>query len=204
MIERVHRLFVVSSPSGGGKTTLVRQMLDLVPGLAYSVSSTTRPMRPGEKHGVDYFFLSIEEFKRKIEQDEFLEHALVHGHYYGTDRHLIESLLARGQDVILDVDVAGAAQIRHVRPSAVLMFVVPPSRRVLEERLRRRHSDPPEVIARRLRNAAAELRRIPDYDYLIVNDDLQQAIEEMAAVIRAERNRISYLDPAGLDRFWEE
>jgi guanylate kinase len=203
VLRRRHRLFVVSSPSGGGKTTLVRRALQRTPELAYSVSSTTRPPRSGEVDGVDYYFLDREGFEAKRARGDFIEHAEVHGHLYGTDRRIVESLLAAGKDVLLDVDVKGAAQIRAARPDAVLIFVMPPSIAVLEARLRRRCTDCEEEIARRLRNARGEVRRMAEYDYLVINDELERATENLLAIITAERSRIAHLAPGELERFLE-
>jgi len=202
-VNHVPRLYVVSSPSGGGKSTIVRRVKDILPGLAYSVSSTTRAPRSGEVNGCDYCFLSREEFIDKIARGDLLEHAEVHGYFYGTDRHVIQRFLDSGLDVLLDLDVQGGLQLKASRSDAVLIFVAPPNLVVLEQRLRARATDADEVIALRLRNAISEMKAIPHYDYLIVNDDLEQATIAMASIIRAERRRITHLAPEALALYQE-
>jgi len=181
------RLFIVSAPSGAGKSTLLKHVFDAEHGIEFSVSTTTRPQRPGECDGVEYHFTDAVTFKRMIDEGEFIEYARVHGNYYGTRRRTVEAALARGADLLLDIDVQGAKEIRKHLPEAVSIFVMPPSIKVLEERLRRRGTESEEHIQRRLKNATEEIRHSRDYDYLVVNDDLAAATARMIEIIRTER-----------------
>jgi len=182
-------LFIVSSPSGGGKTTLIRRLLEHPPGppLHFSVSHTTRAMRPGEKEGREYHFVSVAEFQNMVARGEFLEHNEVHGHVYGTSRGEVLPCLAAGEDVILDIDVQGARDIRRGYPEAVTIFIVPSSHDELERRLRDRGLDGEEAIRKRLINAAREIREALDFQYVIVNDDLERATLELESIVRAKR-----------------
>ena len=180
-------LFVISAPSGAGKTTLVGAMRSRFPGLRYSISHTTRPPRPGERHGVDYFFISADEFRAGIDSGQWAEWAEVHGHYYGTSARFLEQTLAAGQDVLLDIDVQGACQIADKFPGAVTIFILPPSLAVLRRRIESRGTDSPEVIALRMKNARREMQQQDCYDYRIVNDRLEDAIAALAAVIEKHR-----------------
>ena len=182
-------IIVISAPSGSGKSTLVRRLLACVPGLRFSVSYTTRPPRRGEKHGRNYFFVARREFRRMIAAREFVEWANVFGHLYGTSRRQLRAAQEAGQDILLDIDVQGHRQVRRRLPEAVSIFVLPPSYRELERRLRHRHSDAPEVIARRLNDARREIRHWPEYDYLVVNDRLGKAARALQAVVEAARFR---------------
>ena len=182
-------VFIVSAPSGSGKTTLTDELRKNVPGLIFSVSYTTRAARGSEKNGNEYFFVSREEFERMIGEDQFLEHAEVFGNYYGTHRGILEEAQARGKDLVLDIDVQGARQLKGTLPEAVGVFVMAPSRKVLEERLRARGEDREDVIERRLQDAAGEIRRYCDYDYVVINRDLEQSDEVLRAIVRAERAR---------------
>lgn len=184
-------LFVVSAPSGAGKTSLVGAALETDPELTVSVSHTTRPMRPGEEDGVNYHFVTEEQFLALMGEGVFLEHAQVFGNYYGTSGRWVDEQLAAGRDVILEIDWQGAQQIRRWRPDAVSVFIVPPSRAALRERLVGRGQDSGEVIERRLREAAEECSHVAEYDYLVVNEDFQRALEELLAVFRAQRLRIT-------------
>jgi guanylate kinase len=183
------RLIVVSAPSGAGKSSLVARALKQIRRLRYSVSYTTRAPRGPERNGVDYNFVTDEVFRAMRERGEFLESAEVHSHLYGTHRAAIEKVLSEGHDVILDIDVQGAEQISRQMPEAVTVFVLPPSRKVLEARLRRRNLNAPEDLARRLRNAAAEVRLYDRFKYVIVNDDRDRAFGALKAIISAERYR---------------
>jgi guanylate kinase len=196
LIRRRGTLFVVSAPSGAGKTTLCRETRLRVPELAYSVSTTTRPPRPGEQDGVDFWFVSPEEFDRLRRQGEFAEWAEVHGNLYGTRASTLEAALSRGQDVLLDIDTQGAAQLRRRYPEAVLVFIVAPSLRELEQRLRERASDAEAEIARRLARARQEIALWRTYDYLVVNRDVKEAVDQLTAIIIAERARTSRLSLA--------
>jgi len=180
---------VISAPSGSGKSTLVKGLLDRVPGLVFSVSHTTRPRRPGEKEGREYFFVSRAQFERMIAAKGFVEWADVFGNYYGTSWKQLRSAQAAGKDVLLDIDVQGHQQVRRRLPEAVSIFVLPPSYRELERRLRRRHSDAPESIRKRLQEARKEMLRWREYDYLVVNDDLERATRALCAVVEAARFR---------------
>jgi guanylate kinase len=187
--EPAGSVIVISAPSGSGKSTLVNKLMAAVPGLVFSVSYTTRPKRPGEKHGREYFFVSPRAFQRMVAAGEFVEWADVHGHLYGTVRGQIRKAQAAGKDVLLDIDVQGHRQVRRKLPDAVSIFLLPPSFRELERRLRKRHSDSQEVIRRRLRNAQKEIRRWREYDYLVVNNRLTSALRKLCAVVDAARVR---------------
>ncbi len=182
-------LFIVSSPSGGGKTTLIRRLLENPPGpsLHFSVSHTTRPMRQGEKEGREYHFVSVEEFQRMVQREEFLEHNEVHGHIYGTSKAEVLPRLAAGEDVVLDIDVQGARDILRAYPEALTVFIVPSEPQELERRLRSRGLDGEEAIRKRLINAAKEVQQADEFQYVIVNDDLDRATLELQSVVRARR-----------------
>ena len=182
-------LFIVSSPSGGGKTTLIRRLLATPPGppLHFSISHTTRPMREGEENGREYHFITAEAFQGMVQRDEFLEHNQVHGHIYGTSRAEVLPHLAAGEDVVLDIDVQGSRDIRRSYPEAVTIFIVPSSPAELERRLRNRGLDGEEAIRKRLINAAREVHQAEEFQYVIVNDDLERAALELESVVRARR-----------------
>ena len=182
-------LFIVSSPSGGGKTTLIRRLLAAPPGapLHFSVSHTTRPMRNGEQNGREYHFVTVEQFQGMVQRDEFLEHNEVHDHIYGTSKAEVLPHLAAGEDVILDIDVKGAKDIRSAYADAVAVFIVPSSLAELEKRLRGRGLDSDESIRKRLINAAREIEEAPSFQYVIVNDDLNRATLELESIVRARR-----------------
>jgi guanylate kinase len=182
-------LFIVSSPSGGGKTTLIRRLIADPPRepLHFSVSHTTRHKRAGEKDGREYHFVTDEEFDRMAARGSFLEHNRLHGRRYGTSRAEVLPRLARGEDVVLDIDVQGARDIRKAYPKAVSIFIVAPTPKELEKRLRDRGLDEEQEIRRRLRNAKREIRKAQDFQYVIVNDDLDRAVLELESVVRAAR-----------------
>jgi guanylate kinase len=182
-------LLVVSSPSGGGKGTLISRVLDAVPGLKYSVSYTTRAPRAGEKPGIDYLFVSPERFEELVAEDAFLEWARVHGNFYGTSREQVNKELAAGSDIVLEVDVQGAASVRKLLPDAVSVFILPPSFEILRQRLLARGTDSPMELELRLRNAPVELTQYVAFEYVIINDDLNRAASQLAAIIAAERTR---------------
>lgn len=184
-------LYIISAPSGAGKTSLVRQLLQRVPQLAVSVSHTTRPVRPGEQHGQDYFFVSMPEFQAMLENQAFLEQARVFDNYYGTAEQTVIDQLQAGLDVILEIDWQGAAQVKMLFPDSIGIFILPPSTEVLLQRLRNRGQDDEATIARRMREAVAEISHYPQYDYLVVNDDFDQALAELASIIVANRLTIS-------------
>lgn len=183
-------LVVVSAPSGAGKTSLCKGAVASVGQLIHSISYTTRPPRPDEKEGRDYYFVSEEEFAQKIEAGEFAEWARVHGHLYGTSRLLLEKHFQAGKDVILDIDVQGAAQLRQRYPTGIFVFVLPPNMEKLELRLRLRKTDSEEEIDRRLQKAIIEVKEYSKYQYLIINDELEVAITALRSIIIAERCKV--------------
>jgi guanylate kinase len=182
-------LFVVSSPSGGGKGTLIRRLLDTVPGVSYSVSWTTRAPRSGEVDGVNYHFVSDEEFGRIRDAGGFLEWAVVHGHLYGTARSVVEQELSDGHDIVLEIDVQGAAAVRASMSDVVCVFILPPSFEVLRERLTARMTERPEELEMRLANARREVEHYKLFDYLILNDEVERAAGQLASIVHAERVR---------------
>lgn len=184
-------VYIISAPSGSGKSTLVNEVLKIVPGLEFSISYTTRPPRGSEKNGREYFFVLREEFEGMIRKDEFLEHAEVFGNYYGTARRFLLDAQDTHRDLLLDIDVQGAEQIKAKLPDAVSIFVLPPDRTRLEERLRKRGQDAEDVIQRRLATAAREIENYSKYDYILVNDRLEESIEALKSILLAERRRRS-------------
>lgn len=186
-------MIVLSAPSGGGKSTLIRELKKKISGLAYSVSVTTRPRRSAEKNGKDYHFVSEQQFLKQKKAGRFLECAKVHDHWYGTPKKFIRERLRKGEDILLDIDICGGKQIKKKFPHAILIFVLPPSFSVLEARLRRRKLDDEQTIRRRLLAARTELAAAKNYDYLIVNQKLTQAVEHLKSIIIAERLRMSHL-----------
>ncbi|MBU3668169.1 MAG: guanylate kinase [Rhodocyclaceae bacterium] len=183
-------LFVIAAPSGAGKTTLTRMALAQNPRLALSISTTTRAPRPGECDGVDYHFVSVDAFKQMQTAGEFLESAEVHGNFYGTTCRGIEALLSEDRDVILEIDWQGAQQVRGLYPESVGIFILPPSFDVLERRLQGRGQDSAEVIARRVANAREELQHLDEFPYVIINENLDEALAELLAVFAASRLRL--------------
>ncbi|MCM0614335.1 guanylate kinase [Marinobacter sediminum] len=183
-------LYVISAPSGAGKTSLVAEMLRNDKKLGVSVSHTTRPMRDGESDGVNYHFVSREAFESMIARGDFLEHADVFGNYYGTSHVWVRETLAKGEDVILEIDWQGAAQVRRLMPECVGIFIVPPSTAILRERLTGRGTDAPEVVERRLAEAADECRHAVEFDYLVVNDRFDVALADLLAIVRSQRLRM--------------
>jgi len=182
-------LFVVSSPSGGGKGTIIQRVLDVVPNLSYSVSFTTRAPRPGEINGREYFFVSRQVFDEMVAGGEFLEWACVHGNFYGTAKRQVVEETAAGIDIVLEVDVQGAASVRQLLLDSVSIFILPPSYEVLKKRLIARGTDTPEELEVRLRNAPQELRQYSAFDYVIINDEVERASGQLASIIYAERAR---------------
>jgi guanylate kinase len=177
---------VITGPSGVGKGTLIRSLLERHPDLELSVSATTRPPRPGERDGVDYHFLSAEEFERRVRAGDFVEHASYAGHRYGTLRSELERRAGTGRAVVLEIEVQGARQIRDAMPEAVLIFIAPPDERVLRERLERRATDSPDAIAQRLRTAEVELAARSEFPHVVVNDDLQKSASELEELVRGQ------------------
>ncbi len=188
-------VYIISAPSGSGKSTLVNELRKSVKNLDFSISYTTRPPRGSEQDGREYFFVTREQFKTMIDRDEFLEHAEVFGNYYGTARKFLQEAQARGNDLLLDIDVQGERLIKRKLPEAISIFILPPSRSVLEQRLRRRsqaegvNSD--EVIQRRLNTASKEIANYPNYDYILVNDQLEKSIDQLKAIVLYERMKRS-------------
>ncbi len=183
-------LYIVTAPSGAGKTTLVRMLLENDSGIQLSISYTTRAPRTGEQDGREYNFVTMDAFRAMVARSEFLEWAEVHGNCYGTSRPWIEAEMAAGRDVLLEIDWQGAQQVRRLFPEAIGVFVLPPSMAELERRLTGRGTDSAEVIARRLAAAREEMRHVPEFDYVIINDDLQQALGDLLSVVRASRLRL--------------
>lgn len=177
------RLFVIAAPSGAGKTSLVKALLQRKPQLHVSVSHTTRQMRPTEREGREYHFIPVAQFEALVAQGQFLEHARVFDHYYGTSRGPVETELAQGNDVVLEIDWQGARQVRATMPQCVTVFILPPSRRALEERLRNRGTDSEQVIARRLRDAVGDMSHWNEFDYVVVNDDFERAAADLVRIV---------------------
>lgn len=182
-------LFIITSPSGGGKGTLIREVLRSVPKVGYSVSFTTRRQRAGEEHGKHYYFVSREEFEKKASEGEFLEWANVHGNLYGTSKAQVESELNLGRDIILEIDVQGAESVKKLVPDSVGVFILPPSFEVLRERLTARQTESAGDLQIRLRNSRAEVSRWKEFDYVIINDEINRASLDLQAVFLAERLR---------------
>ncbi len=192
-------LFIISAPSGSGKSTLVNELRKFVPNLEFSVSYTTRPPRGSEQDGHEYHFIGREEFEGMIMRDQFLEHAEVFGNYYGTAKTVLEEAEQRGNDVLLDIDVQGERQVKMKMPDAVSVFVLPPSREELESRLRKRsisENVSPDVIRRRLDTARREIVNYPNYDYILVNDHLEQSLDRLVGIVMGERVRRSGKTPS--------
>ena len=182
-------LIIITAPSGAGKTTLVRGLLERDPNVQLSISYTTRDPRPGEEQGRDYQFVDVAQFRALRDQGEFLEWAEVHGNYYATSKTWLKAQMSAGRDILLEIDWQGAQQVRKVFPEAVGVFVLPPSMDELENRLRGRGTDSADVIARRLLGARGEMRHVGEFDYVILNNELQEAIGDLVAVVRAARLR---------------
>jgi guanylate kinase len=180
------KLFVIAAPSGAGKTSLVRALMQRRPALRFSISYTTRAQRPTERDQHDYFFVNKEKFEQMRDAGEFLEHARVFDNYYGTSRQQVRNMLDVGQDVLLEIDWQGAQQIRQALPECRTIFVLPPSREALEQRLRGRGTDSDEVIARRLRDSLADLSHWSEFDYIVVNDDFDRATQELDAIVTGQ------------------
>ncbi|MBE3581010.1 MAG: guanylate kinase [Thermoanaerobacteraceae bacterium] len=197
-------LLVLSGPSGAGKGTVCRVLRQRLPHVGYSVSATTRPPRPGEKDGENYFFLKREEFLALLEEGAFLEWAEVYGNLYGTPRRPVEEALAGGQDIILEIDTQGAAQVKKHYPDGVFIFVIPPTFKELEERIRRRGTETPEVIATRLGWVENELQQMDLYDYVVVNDVVESAVAKIEAIITAEKCRTARFKAYWQQPFWHK
>jgi len=182
-------IFIISAPSGSGKSTLTQKLVERVPGLRFSVSYTTRQPRGQERDGEDYFFVSREQFEERVARGEFLEHAEVFGNFYGTHCGELDRAANEGVDLVLDIDVQGARQLKGRIPGAVSIFVLAPSRQILEQRLRARSQDSEPVIERRLRDAAEEIRNYSQYDYVLVNREVEMSVGTLVAIVKATRSR---------------
>jgi len=188
-------VYIISAPSGSGKSTLVNRIRPIVPDLDFSVSYTTRPPRRNERHEREYFFVPREEFEGMVRKDEFLEYADVFGNLYGTAREFLRDAEVAGHDLLLDIDVQGAEQIKHKLPEAVRIFILPPDRQTLERRLRDRSLDAEDVIQRRLATATREIENYANYDYILVNDRLEESVEALKTILLAERLQRSGIEP---------
>lgn len=188
-------LYIISAPSGAGKTSLVKALCEQEGNICVSVSHTTRSMRPGEVDGQDYWFIDQATFSRKQEEGDFLESAQVFDNFYGTSRSAVEALLNQGEDVILEIDWQGARQVREQMPELVSIFILPPSREALEQRLQQRGQDSDAVIARRMQDAKQEISHFNEYDYLVINDDFAEALAELSCITRAQRSKTDGLGP---------
>jgi guanylate kinase len=180
-------LYIVSAPSGAGKTSLVKALVDAQPQVRVSVSHTTRAMRPGEVDGVNYHFVSREDFVTRLERNEFLEHAEVFGNLYGTSQRWLEDTLAEGFDLILEIDWQGAQQVRRLMPKAKSIFILPPTQEALRQRLNNRGQDSDEIIDKRMREAVSEMSHYVEYDYLLINDDFAHALSDLKSIFRANQ-----------------
>jgi guanylate kinase len=187
--QRKPLVYIISAPSGSGKSTLTNEVLKLVPNLVFSISYTTRALRGSEQNGKQYHFISMKEFERMVADGEFLEHANVHGNCYGTARRFLREAGQSGNDLLLDIDVQGAAQVKKNLTDAISVFVLPPDRKTLEWRLRNRGEDREEVIQRRLQDARREIEEYDNYDYVLINDHLEKSIERLKAIVISERLR---------------
>ena len=187
------KLLILSAPSGAGKTSLARALIEATPNTQMSISHTTRNCRMGEKHGVDYFFVSNEEFQAMIDSDQFLEHAKVYDKFYGTNRQNIEEMLKNGVNVLLDVDWQGARAVKSLMSEAISVSILPPSREELEKRLRNRGRDPEEVIEKRMRQAESEMSHCREADYIILNDDFDLALQDLQYVLQGQAEKIRKL-----------
>ncbi len=190
-INRKGILFVISAPSGGGKSTVLKSLLSSDDKIGYSVSTTTRPIRDGETDGKSYYFVSEEQFNQLKKENKFLEWALVHNHLYGTRKDIIEKFLNEGKDIGLDIDFQGGLNVKSQIPESVLIFILPPSMKILEERLRGRKSDSDDVISLRMKNSSEEISHANKYDYIVVNDDLDKTVFTIKSIIEAERSKAS-------------
>ena len=205
MIVKRGAVLVLSGPSGAGKSSLVNKIIDEIGDCYFSISTTTRPMRPGEKEGVDYHFVTLEEFQKGIENDEFLEYALVHGNYYGTSLKPVKEALAQGKLVIFDIDVQGNVSVNsRLGDITTSVFIVPPTLSELERRLRSRGTDSEEVIQQRIENAKKEIQRVSEYDFLLINDDLDTAAEQLKLIAKVARMKLPTEEINEFIQKWEK
>lgn len=188
MKNNKNSVFIISAPSGSGKTTLIDLLLSENPSLLFSISHTTRPPRPGERDGVEYFFVNEKQFEQMIREDRFLEWAEVHGHFYGTSREMLNQAEQDNRDLILDIDVQGAALVRQKMPEAISIFILSPSYSALKTRLLSRQKDSQEVMLKRLENARKEILRYSEFDYIIINDNLQSASKSLSSIIHSSNS----------------
>lgn len=193
-------LFIVSAPSGAGKTTLCQKLSSILPNLRHSVSYTTRPRRPGEVNNRDYTFVNEKVFRNMVKKGEFVEWAKVHGHLYGTAKKRLEEMLNKGIDIILDIDTQGAGQIKKKYTDGIYIFILPPSMKILRERLKKRMCNSKEEIKKRLKRAVEEINDYKKYDYVIINDIFENALEELRAVISSEKIRTKKIDPLWIEK----
>ncbi len=193
-------LFIISAPSGAGKTSLVKQLMIDMDNLQVSISSTTRKQRPGEIHAQDYYFVSMDEFKTMLSNQAFLEHAQVFDNFYGTARQTVESDLQAGKDVILEIDWQGAQQVKAALKDSISIFIFPPSIEVLQQRLQNRGQDSEEIISKRMKSAVTEMSHYSEFDYLLINDDFNQALFELKSIVTARRLRTEK-QQSKLDKF---
>lgn len=194
MKKRKNNLFIVSAPSGAGKTTLIEMLVQEFPNLLFSISHTTRQPRDGETNGIEYFFITPQEFERMIQEGQFLEWARVHNHYYGTSRRMLEIAGEEERDLLLDIDVQGAAKVRNQIPEATSIFIMPPSMEALRERLMQRQKDPIDQIFHRIESARQEIRHYKEFDYVIINDDLAHAYLSLSSIIRSQASKTPNLE----------
>lgn len=188
-MSNIGSLFVIAAPSGTGKTTLVKELIDTTDNIVVSISHTTRQQRPAEQHGINYYFIDQTDFEKMIKNNEFLEHAKVFNYFYGTSRKMVEESLGRGIDVVLEIDWQGCQQVQQLYPDCISIFILPPSVNSLAERLISRNQDKVDIIQQRLADARETVSHIPEYDYLIVNDNFSYAVTELQTIVKAERLR---------------
>ena len=204
MVKRKGLLLVVSGPSGAGKGTICKSILEQNDHIKLSISATTRKPRTGEVHGVNYFFIDKEEFKKMIEQGEFLEYAQIYDNFYGTPKSAIMETLEKGQDVILEIEMQGARQVKEVYPEGIFVFVLPPSLEELKNRIVGRGTETAEEIEKRFSCAFEEIKQIDDYDYFIVNQDVEKSVKELESIISSEKNKVTRYKNNIIDKFKEE
>ena len=204
MVKRKGLLLVVSGPTGAGKGTICKSILEKNDHIKLSISATTRKPRTGEVHGVNYFFIEKEEFKTMIEQGEFLEYAQIYDNFYGTPKAAIMETLEKGQDVILEIEMQGARQVKEVYPEGIFVFVLPPSLKELKNRIVGRGTETAEEIEKRFSCAFEEIKQIDDYDYFIVNQDVEKSVKELESIISSEKNKVTRYKNNIIDKFKEE